>query len=296
MKYVITGSAGNISGPLAEKLLSAGQEVTVIGRNQENLKPLTDKGAKAAIGTVEDPAFLKTAFAGADAVYTMVPPQVAAKGDNTYQQIGANYSGAVEASNIKYIVNLSSVGAHLAEGAGPVSGLYRTEQELNRLSDTNILHLRPGYFYLNFFGNLGMIRDMGIIGGNYGDSNARMILSHPDDIAEAAAEILLQLSFKGHVVRYLASDERTTGEIANALGTAVGKPELPWVSFTDEQSYEGMIGAGLPEAMVAKYTEMGRAIRTGKLWEDFRQNRPAEFGKTRLEDFAKMFASVYQGS
>lgn len=294
MKYVITGSAGNISRPLAERLLAAGHDVTVIGRDPDKLKPLVDRGAKAAVGTVEDVAFLEATFAGADAVYTMVPPQAAALGESIFQEIGANYSNAAKAAGIKYIVNLSSVGAHLSEGAGPVSGLYLTEGELNRLTDTNVLHLRPGYFYVNFYANLGMIRDMDIVGGNYGDGHARMILSHPDDIAEEAAEILLQLSFKGHVVHYLASDERTTGEIANALGKAAGKPDLPWVFFTDEQSYEGMISAGLPEAAAAKYTEMGRAIRTGMLWEDFHRNRPAKFGKTKLEDFAKIFALVYQ--
>ncbi|MDV3308967.1 MAG: NAD(P)H-binding protein [Cyclobacteriaceae bacterium] len=294
MKYAITGSAGNISRPLVERLLAEGHDVTVIGRSQENLKPLADKGAKAAVGAVEDAAFLKDAFAGVDAVYTMVPPQ-AAMGENVYERLGANYAEAIKANNIKYVVNLSSVGAHLAEGAGPVNGLYRTERELNKLSDANVLHLRPGFFYVNFFGNIGMIRNMGILGGNYGDSNAKMILSYPGDIAEAVAELLLQLSFTGHVVHYHASDERTLGEIARVLGVAVGKPDLPWVLFTDEQSYEGMVGAGLPEILASRYAEMGRAMRTGIMWEDFQKHRPAKFGKTKLEDFARIFATVYNG-
>ena len=74
MKYVITGSAGHISKPLALQLLAAGHQVTVIGRNAENLKDLTAAGADSAIGSVEDVAFLTTTFTGADAVYTMVPP------------------------------------------------------------------------------------------------------------------------------------------------------------------------------------------------------------------------------
>ena len=41
MKYVITGGAGHISKPLAEKLLKAGHDVTVVGRSAENLKPIT---------------------------------------------------------------------------------------------------------------------------------------------------------------------------------------------------------------------------------------------------------------
>jgi uncharacterized protein YbjT (DUF2867 family) len=294
MKYIITGAAGNVSRPLAEKLLAAGHEVTVIGRNAEHLKPLIDKGAKAAIGSVDDVPFLKQAFAGADAVYTMVPPQYAATDDlSGYQKVAANYAEAIQANNIKYVVNLSSVGAHMPEGCGPVSGLYQLEQELNKLSDANILHLRPGFFFNNFYGNMEMIKGMNIIGGNYGDANTKMVLSSPDDIADAAAEELLNLSFKGHSVRYVPSDERTTGEVAKVLGAAVGKPELPWVEFTDEQAYGGMTQAGLPEGMAKKYMEMGSALRNGKMQEDYWKNRPQQPGKTRLEDFAKNFAAAY---
>ena len=58
MKYVITGAAGNISKPLAEKLLKAGHEVTVISRQEKNIESLISQGAQAAIGSVEDIDFL----------------------------------------------------------------------------------------------------------------------------------------------------------------------------------------------------------------------------------------------
>lgn len=296
MNHVLTGGAGHITKPLAEKLLAAGHNVTVIGRNAENLKPLTDKGAKAAIGSIEDTAFLTESFKGADAVYIMVPPQYAAGDLEGYRQIGANYAEAVKAAGIRYVVNLSSAGAHMPQGCGPVSGLYRAEQELNGLTGVNILHLRPGYFYINFYGNIGMIKGMNVIGGNYGDGNSKMVLSAPGDIAEAAADALLSLSFTGHSVRYVASDERTTGDVAAVLGAAIGKPDLPWVGFTDEQAQGGLAQAGLPEAMVVKFVEMGAAIRSGKMWEDYLRHRPQELGKTKLEDFAKEFATAYRAS
>jgi uncharacterized protein YbjT (DUF2867 family) len=117
MKYVITGGAGNISKPMAEKLLAVGHEVVVIGRNAENLKSLTDKGAKAAIGSVEDVAFLTETFKGADAVYTMVPPTFGAADWKAHiAQIGKNYADAIKAAGVKYVVNLSSIGAHLQKG------------------------------------------------------------------------------------------------------------------------------------------------------------------------------------
>ena len=78
MKYVITGGAGHISKPVVEKLLAGGHLVTVIGRNAENLKELVAKGATAAVGSVDDIKFLTKTFQGADAVYTMIPPNMAA--------------------------------------------------------------------------------------------------------------------------------------------------------------------------------------------------------------------------
>ncbi len=293
MNYVITGAAGNISKPLSEKLLAAGHQVTIIGRNAEHLQSLTSHGAKPAIGEVEDAGFLNTAFAGADAVYTMYPPQYAARDLNAFAELAANYAAAIKANNIQYVVNLSSIGAHMPEGCGPVSGLYRAEAELNKLAGVNVLHLRPGYFYINLFGNISMVKNMNIIGNNSGDADAKIILSHPQDIAEAAAEELLNLSFTGHSVRYLMSDERTQGDVAKVLGAAIGKPDLPWIAFTDEQSYGGMTGAGLPDEMAKKYVEMGNAMRTGQMWEDYVQHRPQQQGNTKLEDFAKEFAAVY---
>ncbi|HEX2607315.1 MAG TPA: NAD(P)H-binding protein [Flavisolibacter sp.] len=296
MKYVITGGAGNISKPLAEQLLAAGHQVVVIGRNAENLKPLTDKGAQAAIGSVEDVAFVKQAFAGADAVYTMVPPTFAASDWKAFiGQIGENYAEAIKANGIKKVVNLSSIGAHMKEGAGPVSGLFRSETALNNLENVDVLHLRPGYFYENLLANVGMVKGMNILGGNFGNAETKMVLTTPEDIAAVAAEVLLSLNFKGVSYRYIASDVRTTGDLASVLGEAVGKPGLPWVEFTDEQSEQGMIQAGLPGEVARNFMEMGAAIRSGKLYEEYWKHQE-NLGKVKLEDFAQKFRAVYSAS
>lgn len=295
MKYVITGGAGNISKPLVEKLLNDGHEVTVIGRNEEHLQELKSKGAKTAIGSIEDVDFLKTAFAGADAVYTMVPPVYHAHDWKEYiGEIGKNYAAAIAANNIKYVVNLSSVGAHLADGCGPVSGLHREENELNKLTDVAVKHLRPGYFYINLFSNLEPARHMEIMGSNFkSDANNKLVMAHPDDIAAIAAEELEKLDFKGHTVRYIASDERTTDDIAKVLGTAIGKPNIPWIVFSNDQTLEAMKTGGLPDEVANNYIEMGNAIQSGIMMEDYWKNRPATLAPTKLETFATTFADIY---
>lgn len=295
MNYVITGGAGNISKPLASALLSAGHQVTVIGRSAANLEPLKAAGAKTAIGSIEDPAFLAQAFAGADAVYTMVPPNHnPTNWKNWIGSIGVHYAAAIRVNKIRFVVNLSSVGADLPDGCGPVSGLYKVEQSLNSLADTAVLHLRPSYFYPNLLANIGLIKTAGIMGSNFEVPDGRFPIVAPSDIAAVAAEALLQLNFSGHTVQYIASDETGTTAISTAIGKAIDKPELTWVKFTDEQSYQGMLQAGLSEEVVRNYVEMGAAIQNGSMLADYWKHRPAQLGKVKLADFAKAFATAYQ--
>lgn len=297
MKYVITGSLGHISKPLAQKLISAGHEVTIISSKENNRNKIEELGGKAAIGSVEDVAFLTKTFAGADAVYTMVPPFFGASNWKEWiGQIGKNYSEAIRANNVKYVVNLSSYGADLPDGCGPVSGLYKAEQALNAVAGINIKHLRPSYFFDNLLANVPLAKNMDIIGSNFGGEDYTLVLTDTSDIAEAAFEELSTLSFKGQSVRYIASDERPTHEIAKLIGAAIGKPALPWIVFTNEQSLEGMMQAGLPEEVARNYTEMGAALQSGIMSEDYWKNRPARLGKVKLEDFVKKFAAVYNAN
>lgn len=296
MQYVISGSLGNISKPLAERLVAAGHNVTVISSKADKVAQIEAIGAKAAIGSVEDIFFLTNAFTGADAVYTMVPPNFGSGNWKKYiASVGEKYAAAIQASGVKNVVNLSSIGAHMADGCGPVSGLFFAEKALNALMGVNVKHLRPGFFYPNFLANIGMIKHMGIIGGNYGEGT-KLVLVHPDDIAEAAAEELLGLSFSGKSVRYVTSDEKTTDEVAAILGKAIGKPELPWINFKDENTVAGMTQAGLPQEIAENYAEMGAAMRSGEMASDYLLHRPDVFGKTKLEAFAPVFAAIYSQS
>ena len=286
MQYVITGSIGHISKPITEALAKAGHQVTVITSSENKVADIEALGAKAAVGSVEDADFLTQTFAGADAVYLMIPPKWGVNGWRAYQnQVGDNYINAIKANDIQYVVLLSSIGAHLPDGVGPVTGLYDVEQKLKAVPGLNAVFLRPSYFMYNLFGMVGMVKGMGMMGSNFGDD--ALVLVHTSDIADAAIDELLQLGFTGQRVRYVAGDERTGADIAKVLGEAVGKPETPWIVFSDEQNKQGMLQAGLNEEMADQYTQMGASLRTGKMQEDYFANRPAAFGKVKLEDFAQ---------
>jgi len=292
MKITITGSLGNISGPLAEKLVKAGHKVTVVSSSENKKAAIEALGATPAIGSVEDVDFLTGAFKGADVVYTMVPQQHDSEDYKAFiRKTAQNLADAVKASGVTQVVNLSSIGADLPSGTGPITGMHDAEGILNKLDGVSIKHLRPASFYYNYYANIGMIKHGGIVGANY-PATTPLVLVHPKDIADAAFEEITS-PFTGTSIRYIASDEKTAGEVAAIIGAAIGKPELPWVEFTDEQSIGGMQQGGLSEDVAKNLTEMGNAAKSGVMFADYYKHKPALSGR-KFEDFAKgEFAAAY---
>jgi uncharacterized protein YbjT (DUF2867 family) len=295
MKLVVTGSLGNISKPLTKILVENGHDVTVISKDAEKEGQIESVGAKAAIGSVSDTAFLTRTFEGADAIYTMVPPNWTVSNYRQYiGETGLHYRNAIEASGVGRVVNLSSIGAHLSNGTGPIAGLYDVEQTLNTLNGVAIQHLRAGIFFINFFFDIPLIQSMGIMGANY-SNQASLVMVHPRDIAAFAAREL-QHPFEGKNHRYVVSEELQVGEIVKVIGASIGKPDLPWVQFSDEDAFTGMKAAGMSEAIAHVYVEMGKAIESGALFEDFEAHKPLELGPTKLTDFVNEFAAVYNAN
>lgn len=289
MKIIITGSLGNVGRPLAQQLITEGHDITIISSNESKKGEIESLGAKAAIGSITDTNFLEATFKGADAVFAMTPPNMGGENivENTVN-VGKKYADAFRKTGVKRIVMLSSIGAESPIENGPIKGLHFIEKLYNDLENVSVTFLRAGYFYINFFNDIPLIKNAGIIGANY-PQHINIPLVHPKDIAKAAAEELLKTS-EGNQVRYIVSDLRQPIEISRILGSAIGKPDLPWVEFTDEESLNGMLQAGLPKEMAALYSEMGRGLRTGIVQADFIQRGSPVHGDIKLEEFAKEFA------
>lgn len=291
MKIIVTGSLGNISKPLAQELVAKGHDVTVISRKADKQQEIEALGSKSAVGSVEDAAFLKIVFAGADAVYGMTPPNFGATDMIGYYRNVANaYAEAAKSTGVKHIVYLSSYGADLEKGSGIIVGSHNAEGILNRLEGVAITCLRPGYFYYNLYNFLGMIKDQGIIGSNFGGDD-KLVMVSPLDIAAVAAEELTAANAQSKI-RYIASEERTCSEVAKLIGEAIGKPDLQWLTFTDEQVKKNMLENGMPPVITDLLVELGASIHTGLLRSDYEKNKPA-LGKVKLPEFIKEFADRY---
>jgi uncharacterized protein YbjT (DUF2867 family) len=290
-KYLITGSLGNISKPIVEGLVKGGNTVSVITGSRDRMADIEKLGVKALVGNLFDATFVDTAFQDIDVAYTMIPPiWQTTDWRKSQNEIANHYFNALQKSNVKYVVNLSSIGAELGKGVGPVDGLYDFEQLLNSLPQLHVKHLRPSFFFQNFYSHVPLIKQAGIMGANFG-SEEKMFLVHTKDIATAALEELLSLNFTNKSARYIIGDERSGQEVAAAIGKVIGK-ELNWVVFNDEQQKSGMLQAGLSETHADSYTTMGKALRDGTMQQGARKNLPA-LSKTKLEDFAKEFAMAF---
>ena len=323
MKIIITGSLGNISKPLAKELVQKGHAVTVISSNPDKQKDIEAMGAIAAIGSVEDVSFLAKTFSGADAVYTMLPPfkfqenpNLDARGEA--RRLTSNYVAAIQQSGVKKVVHLSSIGAHTDKGNGLLAFHFVAEQVLKQLSaDVTITFMRPVGFYYNLYQFMDIVKGQGFLKGfvglfltirhygltgllqgkkglivsNYGAED-KMPWVSPIDIAAAISEELTS-SFKGRKARYVASEDLTCNQIANILGTAVGKPYLKWVTISDKQMLDALLKYKMPLTLANDITEMNASQRNGGiLFEDYHKNIPA-MGKVKMKDFAQEFAAVY---
>jgi len=287
----ITGATGNIGSKITADLLAKGQAVRCIARTAENLKTLAAKGADVAAIPLEDTAALANAFTGIDAVFAMIPPHYQAPDFRAYQNaIGSSIAAAVETSGVKYVVNLSSQGAHLPDKTGLIKGLFDQEQRLNTLTDVNVLNLRPTYFMENLLANIDMIKQMKIMGSAIqGDIKIPMIATQ--DIAEFASERLIKKDFSGMLVKdLLGQRDLSMNEAADIIGKKIAMPELRYVQFSYGDTEKALVDMGFSADVARLFIEMSKAFNEGMI--DTPRTRE-NTTPTPFEDFAAMFARIF---
>lgn len=294
---VICGATGNVGSKIAETLLTAGEPVRVVGRERVRLGPLAGKGAEPWPGDVGDRAFLENAFAGARAAFVMIPPKLDAENVREYQeQVAEALVTALAKARVPRIVSLSSIGAHLAEGTGPIRGLHQLETKLDDRIDAAVVHLRPGYFMENHLWSIPVIRTQGVYGSPLRrDVPIPMVATK--DVAGVAVRLLLDETVARHSVRYLLGPcDKTMSEATRILGEAIGIPELKYVQFPEEEARKAMAAMGMSASAVAAIIEMERGFNEDRIRPT--QARSTENATpTTLEEFSKaVFARAYRAA
>ena len=290
--YLITGATGNTGKVIASTLLEAGKQVRIIARNAENAKELTDKGAVLFQGSTDDVELLKKAFDGATAVYAMLPMNMQAEDYTAFQLKHANaIAEAMEACKVKYVVDLSSQGAHLESGSGVVLGLHHMENLFDKIEGLNTLNLRPCYFMENTLGMVGLIKDAGIMGSPVkGDLSIPVIATK--DIADYAAKRLLALDFEGNNHQDLLGARNVTyQEIAKVYATAIGKMDLNYVEFPYADFKGAFMAMGASESVADNMNEFIERVNAGEVF--ISERNEANTTPTTIEEFSHTFSYVY---
>jgi uncharacterized protein YbjT (DUF2867 family) len=290
--YVILGASGNTGSIIANSLLSAGKKVRVVGRDAGRLKRFVDRGAEAFTADMSDAAALTKAFTGARAAYLMLPP---AKSPEEQERDSDGIARAVKESGLCYAVHLSSYGAQVAKGAGPVSGLHSSEQKLNAIKDLNVLHLRAAYFMENNLAAIGMIHGMGIF-GNALLPDMKIPMAATRDVGDYAAQRLLHLDFSGKQTRELLGErDLSMTEATAVIARGIGKPDLRYQQFPYDQVQQALTKLGVPPKGAAMYIEMYKSINAGVL-VPLEPRSPENTTQTSFERFVQdVFVDAYRG-
>jgi uncharacterized protein YbjT (DUF2867 family) len=289
--YVILGASGHTGSIIANSLLLKGEKVRVVGRDAGRLERFVRKGAEAVTANLSDAASLTRAFSGADAAYLMLPPITSREDQERHSDAIAK---AVEESGLRYAVHLSSFGAHVPEGTGPIAGLHSSEQKVNAIGGLNVLHLRAGYFMENNLAAIGMIHRMGIVAGALRpDLKVPMIATR--DIGDYGAKRLLNLDFSGKQTRELLGErDLTMAEVTAVIARGIGKPDLRYEQFPYDQVQQVLTQMGIPPETAAEYIEMYKAINAGVVAAQ-EPRSPENTTPTSFEQFVQeVFAPAYR--
>ena len=261
--FVVAGVTGHVGSVVARALLAQKQPVRVLVRSADKGKAWLSEGAEVAVAALDDSAALGAALRGARGFFTLLPPDFTASDLFAAQRKTADaIAAAVKASGVPHVVMLSSLGADLAEGTGPIKGLHYLETVL-RATGARLSALRAGSFQENVGNSLAAARNAGIY-PNFGlPHDYAMPYIATRDIGELAARCLVQPAAGSEVVD-LIGPAYSLQQIVEKLGAALGK-KIAIVDVPPEARVDAMQKAGIPSAMARGLDEMYTAAGQGKL-------------------------------
>jgi uncharacterized protein YbjT (DUF2867 family) len=289
MRYVITGASSRTGSIVASRLTELGKELNVIGRDATRLKVFTNNGAIGFEADPTDGVALLRAFRNAEVAWVMLQPNYIPDSTNFRQFQGRIIDALVYAisySNVKYVVTLSSWGADMESGTGPVAGLRDMEIALNRFPELNVLHLRAGYFMENTLAFIPSIIRYGIVFGPI-DPNLKLPFVAIDDVADYAARQLADLGFSGKQVQELHGQrDLSMEEAVQIIGGAIQMPELHYEQVPNLDFVNSLLDSGVSEHVAGLMDEVVNGINRGHLRMATARNA-ASTTPTSFESFVK---------
>ena len=261
--FVVAGVTGHVGSVVAKTLLAQKQKVQVIVRDGTKGKEWSQAGAEVAVGSLEDQAFLATALKGASGFFTLLPPNYqAADFFGTQKKTADAIASAVKQSGVPHVVMLSSIGADLAAGTGPIKGLHYLEEKLHA-TGVKLTAIRAGSFQENFHNVLGTARQAGIFPNFAPSADFPIPMIATRDIGAQAAQSLSSPPAKSEVVD-LQGPAYSYRQVAEKLGRALGK-SLKVVDIPAAGHVDALVQAGFSKNLAREFAEMYAGFASGKM-------------------------------
>lgn len=261
--YVIAGATGRVGSAAARALRVAGAAVRVLVRRPSDVGRWEAEGVEVCLAALDDSAALAEALRGCAGFFALLPFDLTVDDPDEYaDRLIASISGAVADSSVPHVVMLSSGGADLAGGTGPITGLYRLERALHATGAT-VTALRSGHFQEKISDVIDVARDTGLYPVFAASADVELPMVATVDLGALVAETLQSPPAASESIDVIgpAYSERT---LAAVLGEALGR-ELDVVTVPEEAWAGALVEAGFRPHIAESLAELYRADERGLL-------------------------------
>lgn len=263
MMFVIAGGSGRVGSAAASALIEAGHDVRVLVRREEAAQSWLSEGAEAQVADLGDRDELARALRGTQGMFALLPFDLTADDlEQHARSVVEALAGAICDADVPHVIALSSGGAHLSSGTGPITGLHLLEEAL-WATPAVITALRS----VHFQEKIGDVIDVTEATGTFpvfassADKSLPQVATH--DLGNEVARALENPPSASEVVDVLGP-EYTEREVARLLGEALGQDLT--IELVPRQAWPGaMEAAGFPAPVAQSLAELYRADDQGLL-------------------------------
>jgi uncharacterized protein YbjT (DUF2867 family) len=261
---VITTPAGQIGRQVLTNLLSSGEELRVIARDPADLPACVRADLDIVMGSHGDAAVVDKAFAGADAVFWLTPPDPRAPSvDAAFVGFTRPAAEAFTRHGVGRVVAVSALGRGTpwAAQAGYVTGSLAMD-DLIAASGVAYRALVNPSFMDNTARQAGSIKNQGMFFSPIaGDRKLPAVATR--DIAAAAARLLLDPTWSGTgEVPLLGPEDLSFNDMAGIMSEVLGK-DVRFQQTTFEAYKDRFVSYGMSDAMAQGMTDMAWAKNEG---------------------------------
>lgn len=259
---VITTPTGQIGREVVENVLESGNAARVIVRDPARLAPHVRDRVEVVPGSHSDVDVLMKAFAGAENVFWLVPPNPRAESIQEHVlDFVRPLCEAVNRQGIARVVAVSTLGRGTTRNAGQVSATYAMD-DLIESTGVHYRSLCPPSFMENLLWQAGSIGTQGAFYSPMpGDRRFRTCAVR--DIAAVAARVLLDRSWTGQEsVPVVGPDELSHDEMAQIMTEVLQRP-VRFQQISGQAFEETLLRHGMSEAWARGMVNIQTATARG---------------------------------